>query len=67
MFGVEAGGKGLETAYAAPPSAGTPGVLHGNRTYLMTDGGGQIQEILPCLCRLGLSRSRPGARLAERP
>ena len=45
MFGVEAGGKGLETgAHAAPLSAGTPGVLHGNRTYLMTDGGGQIQE-----------------------
>lgn len=45
MFGVEAGGKGLETgAHAAPLSAGTPGILHGNRTYLMTDGGGQIQE-----------------------
>ena len=45
MFGVEAGGKGLETgAHAAPLSAGTPGVLHGNRTYLMTDEGGQIQE-----------------------
>ena len=45
MFGVEAGGKGLETgAHAAPLSAGTSGVLHGNRTYLMTDGGGQIQE-----------------------
>ena len=45
MFGVEAGGKGLETgAHAVPLSAGTPGVLHGNRTYLMTDGGGQIQE-----------------------
>jgi len=45
MFGVEAGGKGLETgAHAAPLSAGKPGVLHGNRTYLMTDGGGQIQE-----------------------
>ena len=45
MFGVEAGGKGLETGeHAAPLSAGTPGVLHGNRTYLMTDPGGQIQE-----------------------
>ena len=45
MFGVEAGGKGLETgSHAAPLSAGTPGVLHGNRTYLMTDEGGQIQE-----------------------
>lgn len=45
MFGVEAGGKGIETgAHAAPLSAGKPGVLHGNRTYLMTDEGGQIQE-----------------------
>ena len=45
MFGVEAGGKGLETGeHAAPLSAGTRGVLHGNRTYLMTDAGGQIQE-----------------------
>ena len=45
MFGVEAGGKGLETGeHAAPLSSGTPGVLHGNRTYLMTDAGGQIQE-----------------------
>ena len=45
MYGVEAGGKGLDTgAHAAPLSAGTPGVLHGNRTYLMTDAGGQIQE-----------------------
>ena len=45
MFGVEAGGKGLETGeHAAPLSAGTRGVLHGNRTYLMTDAGGQIRE-----------------------
>ncbi len=45
MYGVEAGGKGLETgAHAAPLSAGTPGVLHGNRTYLMQDEDGQILE-----------------------
>ena len=43
MFGVEAGGKGIETgAHAAPLSAGIPGVLHGNRTYLMQDQDGQI-------------------------
>ncbi|MEX2469454.1 MAG: tryptophan synthase subunit beta [Pseudohongiellaceae bacterium] len=43
MYGVEAGGHGLETGeHAAPLSAGKPGVLHGNRTYLMTDAGGQI-------------------------
>lgn len=45
MYGVEAGGKGLETGlHAAPLSAGIPGVLHGNRTYLMEDENGQIIE-----------------------
>ena len=45
MYGVEAGGKGLETgAHAAPLSAGTPGVLHGNRTYLMQSEDGQISH-----------------------
>ena len=45
MYGVEAGGHGLDSGeHAAPLSAGMPGVLHGNRTYLMTDAGGQIQE-----------------------
>lgn len=45
MYGVEAGGDGLETGrHAAPLSAGRPGVLHGNRTYLMSDAGGQIME-----------------------
>ncbi|MAM88971.1 MAG: tryptophan synthase subunit beta [unclassified Hahellaceae] len=43
IYGVEAGGKGLETGlHAAPLSAGRPGVLHGNRTYLMEDEDGQI-------------------------
>lgn len=43
MYGVEAGGDGVETGrHAAPLSAGRPGVLHGNRTYLMTDEAGQI-------------------------
>ena len=45
MYGVEAGGKGLETGqHAAPLSVGSPGVLHGNRTYLMQDADGQILE-----------------------
>jgi tryptophan synthase beta chain len=45
MYGVEAGGDGLETGrHAAPLSAGNPGVLHGNRTYLMEDNNGQIIE-----------------------
>lgn len=43
MYGVEAGGDGVETGrHAAPLSAGRPGVLHGNRTYLMEDDNGQI-------------------------
>ena len=43
MYGVEAGGHGLDTGrHAAPLCAGTPGVLHGNRTYLMQDEDGQI-------------------------
>ncbi len=44
MIGVEAGGYGIETGqHAAPLSSGcAPGVLHGNRTCLMSDDGGQI-------------------------
>jgi len=45
LYGVEAGGDGIETGrHAAPLSAGKPGILHGNRTYLMTDKAGQIIE-----------------------
>jgi tryptophan synthase beta chain len=45
IYGVEAGGDGLETGrHAAPLNAGRPGVLHGNRTYLMEDDNGQIIE-----------------------
>ncbi len=45
LIGVEAAGQGLETGrHAASLSAGTPGVLHGNRTYLLQDAGGQITE-----------------------
>ncbi len=43
LCGVEAAGDGLETGtHAAPLCAGRPGVLHGNRTYLMEDSDGQI-------------------------
>ena len=43
MIGVEAGGDGVETGrHAAPLNDGIPGVLHGNRTYLMEDENGQI-------------------------
>ncbi len=45
IYGVEAAGEGLETGrHAAPLCAGRPGVLHGNRTYLMEDEDGQIIE-----------------------
>lgn len=43
MYGVEAGGHGINTnEHAAPLSVGRPGVLHGNRTYIMADENGQI-------------------------
>jgi tryptophan synthase beta chain len=45
IYGVEAAGDGIETGHhAAPLCAGKPGVLHGNRTYLMEDKDGQIIE-----------------------
>jgi tryptophan synthase beta chain len=45
IIGVEAAGHGIETgAHAASLSGGRPGVLHGNRTYLLQDDDGQIQE-----------------------
>jgi len=45
IYGVEAAGEGLATGHhAAPLCAGRPGVLHGNRTYLMEDADGQIVE-----------------------
>ena len=45
LVGVEAGGLGIGTGkHAATLSAGSPGVLHGNRTYLMQDADGQILE-----------------------
>ena len=45
LIGVEAAGEGLETGkHAASLCAGRPGVLHGNRTYLLQDANGQITE-----------------------
>ncbi len=45
MVGVEAAGRGLHTGqHAAPLNAGSPGVLHGQFTYLMQDADGQIME-----------------------
>jgi len=45
MLGVEAGGEGVDTdRHAASLAGGEPGVLHGNRTYLLQDADGQITE-----------------------
>ena len=45
LIGVEAAGEGIETGkHAASICAGKPGVLHGNRTYLLQDANGQIME-----------------------
>ena len=45
MIGVEAAGHGIETGeHCASLTAGRPGVLHGNRTYLLQDGDGQIKD-----------------------
>ncbi len=45
ILGVEAGGKGLDgEEHCASLTAGSPGVLHGNRTYLLQDDDGQIKE-----------------------
>lgn len=45
MVGVEPAGKGLDTPeHCASLTTGTPGVLHGNRTYLLQDSNGQINE-----------------------
>lgn len=45
LYGVEAGGKGVETGqHAASLAGGKPGILHGNRTYLLYDKQGQITD-----------------------
>jgi tryptophan synthase beta chain len=45
MIGVEAAGKGITTGHhAASISAGSVGILHGNKTYLLQDGNGQIRD-----------------------
>jgi tryptophan synthase beta chain len=44
IYGVEAAGHGLDKQHAASVTGGKPGVLHGNRTYLLMDRDGQIEE-----------------------
>jgi tryptophan synthase beta chain len=44
IYGVEAAGHGLNSKHAASIAGGRPGVLHGNRTYLLMNDDGQIEE-----------------------
>jgi tryptophan synthase beta chain len=44
MLGVEAAGHGLDKEHAASLAGGRPGILHGNKTYLLQDSDGQITE-----------------------
>lgn len=45
MIGVEAAGEGMETGrHAASLTGGAPGIVHGNRTYLLYDENGQIKD-----------------------
>jgi len=44
MLGIEAAGHGLEKQHAASLAGGTPGILHGNKTFLLQDEDGQIDE-----------------------
>ena len=44
IFGVEAAGEGLDKRHAASLAGGRPGILHGNRTYILQDDDGQITE-----------------------
>ncbi len=63
LIGVEAAGEGLESGkHSAPLCAGRPGVLHGNRTYLMEDENGQIIE--PHSISAGLDYPGVGPELA---
>ena len=66
LYGVEAAGDGLGTGrHAAPLSAGRPGVLHGNRTYLMQDGDGQIEGTHSVSAGLDYPGVGPGTRVAQ--
>ena len=66
IFGVEAAGHGLTQLHAASIAGGRPGVLHGNRTYLLDGRGRPDPGRAFDFGRAGLSRHRPGAFLAAR-
>ena len=67
IYGVEAAGHGLDSGlHAASIAGGRPGVLHGNRTYLLMNDGRPDQRGALDLGRPRLSRHRAGAFLAQR-
>ena len=67
LIGVEAGGSGLESGrHAAPLSAGTPGILHGNRTYLMSDENGPDFAYSFSFCWFGLPWSWSRTLISQR-
>ena len=68
IIGVEAGGHGVDERmeHAASLTGGRPGVLHGNRTYLLQDADGQIIEGHSISAGLDYPGNRPRARLAAR-
>ena len=68
MFGVEAAGHGLDVpdGHAASINGGRPGVLHGNRTYLLQTDDGQILEGHSISAGLDYPGRRPGALVAQR-
>ena len=66
IVGAEAAGEGIATGrHAASLAAGRPGVLHGNRTYVLCDDDGQIIETHSVSAGLDYPGRRPGARLPE--
>ena len=68
LVGVEAAGEGIDTGrHSASLTAGRPGVLHGNRTYLLQDADGQIIDDAFDLGGPRLPWRRPRARVAQGP
>jgi tryptophan synthase beta chain len=64
LYGVEAGGEGIETdRHAAPLVAGEPGVLHGSKSYLLSDEDGQVDP--PYSISAGLDYPGVGPQLAD--
>ena len=51
IIGIEAAGEGLQGKHAASLTGGSPGILHGNKTYLLQDEDGQIDEALAAFHR----------------